>query len=114
MGFSVTMTKEGKGSPIGPGDEVQMHYTATLLDGTKVESSYDKVEPATFRVGTREVMKCWDEGLVGLRKGNKADLTCPANMVSGFKNVPADTDLLFSIEIVNVTPGKKPGKQQMN
>jgi len=64
-----------------------------------------------FVVGKGSVIKCWDEGFIGLAKGAKADLICPPDYAYGNRamgsTIPANSPLLFSIEVVNIEPAKK-------
>lgn len=64
--FSVTVTSKGDGPVVKKGDEIEAHYSGTLLDGKKFDSSYDRGQPLPFKVGQGQVIKCWDEGFVGL------------------------------------------------
>ena len=87
---------------------MKAHYSGTLVDGTKFDSSYDRGRPLPFPVGGGRVIKCWDEGFVGLSKGAKADLICPPDYAYGDKAmggiIPANSVLLFSIEVVDIEP----------
>ena len=109
--FSVTVTQEGEGYKLQKGDKVEAHYRGTLVDGTKFDASYDRGQPLPFNVGQGSVIKCWDEGFVGLAKGAKADLICPPDYAYGNRamgpTIPANSPLLFSIEVVNIIPAKK-------
>lgn len=81
--FSVTKTSEGDGEVVEKFDTVKVHYHGTLLDGETFDSSYERGEPLKFQVGKKRVIRCWDEGLVGLRVGDKADLVCPPHYAYG-------------------------------
>jgi len=65
-------------------------------------------EPIGFTVGTGQVIACWDEGFTGLSKGTKADLICPPDYAYGNRAmgsiIPANSPLLFSIEVVDIEP----------
>ena len=62
--FSVKIYEAGDGSTVTSGTKVKVHYTGTLLDGTKFDSSLDRGKPIEFAVGTGRVIKCWDDGLL--------------------------------------------------
>jgi FKBP-type peptidyl-prolyl cis-trans isomerase len=60
--YSIEILKEGdEGTEPQVGDEVEMHYSGTLKDGTKFDSSYDRGQPLPLRIGRGQVIKCWDE-----------------------------------------------------
>jgi len=109
--FKVTVTQDGEGYALEKGDKVFAHYKGTLVDGTKFDSSYDRGQPLPFVVGKGSVIKCWDEGFIGLEKGAKADLICPPDYAYGNRamgsTIPANSPLLFSIEVVSIEPAKK-------
>jgi FKBP-type peptidyl-prolyl cis-trans isomerase len=88
-GFIVEKLNEGTGPTVPPGSTVWVHYTGTLTDGKKFDSSYDRGQPFKFVVGKGQVIKGWDEGIVQLKKGQKAKLTCPP-----VKEVLAESSLL--------------------
>ena len=95
------------------GDKISVHYTGTLLtNGSKFDSSLDRKQPFEFKVGTGQVIKCWDEGFLQLKKGHKAKLTCPATSAYGKKAmgaIPANSDLVFEVELLDFT-SKTPKK----
>ena len=107
----MTVTKEGEGYKLQKGDKVHAHYRGTLVDGTKFDASYDRGKPLPFSVGNGQVIKCWDEGFIGLSKGAKADLICPPDYAYGNRamgsSIPANSPLLFSIEVVDIEPAQK-------
>ena len=77
------------------------------MDGTKFDASYDRNQPLPFTVGAGQVIKCWDEGFVGLAKGAKAELMCPPDYAYGKRAtgpIPANSPLKFSIEVVDIEP----------
>ena len=88
------------------GDKIKAHYKGTLLDGTKFDASYDRGQPLPFTVGQGQVIKCWDEGFVGLKKGAKAELVCPPDYAYGSRSmgkvIKPNSTLLFSIEVVEI------------
>ena len=109
--FKVTVTTEGEGYKLQKGDKVHAHYRGTLVDGTKFDASYDRGQTLPFSVGNGQVIKCWDEGFIGLSKGAKADLICPPDYAYGNRamgsKIPANSPLFFSIEVVDIEPAQK-------
>jgi FKBP-type peptidyl-prolyl cis-trans isomerase len=109
-----TLKKEDLAPGTGPacktGETVRVHYTGTLLDGTKFDSSRDRNEPFQFTLGQGMVIKGWDEGVVGMKKGGKRKLTIPADKAYGKAGhppaIPPDSPLVFDVELVEiVAPG---------
>ena len=79
----VEVIEEGSGSAATAGQTVSVHYTGTLLDGTKFDSSVDRGEPIEFELGAGRVIQGWDQGLEGMKVGTKAKLTIPSGMAYG-------------------------------
>jgi FKBP-type peptidyl-prolyl cis-trans isomerase len=98
--------KVGTGPAAVAGDKVRVHYTGTLLDGTKFDSSRDRNEPFEFTLGQGMVIKGWDEGVAGMKKGGKRKLTIPSDMAYGKRGsppvIPPDAPLLFDVELVEI------------
>jgi FKBP-type peptidyl-prolyl cis-trans isomerase len=98
--------KVGTGAEAKSGNTVKVHYTGTLVDGTKFDSSLDRNEPFTFVLGTGGVIKGWDEGVVGMKVGGKRKLTIPPDMGYGAMGsppkIPPNATLLFEIELLEV------------
>lgn len=97
----------GSGREARTGDTVNVQYTGTLLDGTKFDSSYDHGgEPFKFTLGKGEVIKGWDEGVVGMKTGGKRRLRIPPGLGYGAKgsppSIPGGAGLLFDVELVAV------------
>jgi len=83
---------------------VTVHYTGTLPDGTKFDSSKDRNQPFSFKVGGQQVIAGWDEGLQLLQVGDKAILTIPSNLGYGERamgKIPANSTLIFEIEVLD-------------
>ncbi len=82
------------------------HYTGTLEDGTKFDSSLDRGKPFQFVFGTGRVIKGWDQGLIGMREGGKRKLFVPEALAYGERQVGAlispHSNLLFEIELLEV------------
>jgi peptidylprolyl isomerase len=104
--------KVGKGTAAKTGDTVKVHYTGTLLDGTKFDSSRDRNEPFEFKLGAGMVIKGWDEGVVGMKPGGQRKLTIPADMAYGKRGsppvIPPDAPLAFDIELLEIVPPTGP------
>ena len=75
--------KVGHGAEATPGRRVRVHYTGTLMDGTKFDSSKDRNEPFEFMLGAGSVIAGWDEGVKGMKVGGMRQLTIPASMGYG-------------------------------
>lgn len=96
----------GEGSEATIGAKVKVHYTGRLVNGTKFDSSVDRGEPFEFILGMGEVIKGWDQGLLGMRVGGKRILTIPPTLAYGNRAVgeviPADSTLVFEVELLGV------------
>lgn len=111
-GLQYQVLKEGDGG-LHPkmGDTVTVHYTGTLVDGTKFDSSYDHpgAKPAQFKIG--QVIPGWNEGLALMTKGAKFKFTIPGDLAYGAAGRPPkigpDATLLFDVELVDFVPGPK-------
>jgi FKBP-type peptidyl-prolyl cis-trans isomerase len=96
----------GTGPAAASGDKVRVHYTGTLMDGTKFDSSRDRDEPFEFTLGAGMVIKGWDEGVAGMKKGGQRKLTIPSDKAYGKRGsppkIPPDAPLLFDVELVEI------------
>ncbi len=97
---------EGTGATAKSGDNVEVHYTGWLTDGTKFDSSKDRGRPFGFQVGAGRVIKGWDEGVAGMKIGGKRKLTIPAALGYGArgagKDIPPNATLVFEVELLGV------------
>ncbi len=91
------------------GDTLVMNYTGRLTDGTEFDSNvnpkFGHVEPFEFKLGAGQVIKGWDEGLLGMSIGEKKTLTIPAEKAYGSQavgSIPANSTLIFDVELVNI------------
>jgi FKBP-type peptidyl-prolyl cis-trans isomerase len=103
-GLQYMVLKEGTGAKPGPTDEVTVHYTGRLLDGTVFDSSVERGEPATFPLD--KVIPGWTEGLQLMSEGSKYRLFIPSELAygskgSGDKILPNST-LIFDVELIKV------------
>lgn len=100
-GVYIHTIAEGRGEQIKWGDEITVDYKGYFLDSQKFDSSYDRGEPISFRVGNMNAG--WNEALPFLKKGTKATLLIPSHMGYGKRGFPGfvgpDKILLFDIEI---------------
>lgn len=107
QGMKVEVLKEGSGQEAKSGDHVFVHYTGTLENGTKFDSSVDRGTPFDFDLGQGSVIKGWDLGVVGMKLGEKRKLTIPpelgygANAVGG-GIIPANSTLIFEVELLEI------------
>ena len=105
--FQVTHIKEGDGKTFPKkGDRVSVHYTGTLLDGKKFDSSYDRNSPFQFTLGVGQVIKCWDMSVARLSLGEKIKVICPYNLAYGERGaggvIPPKADLVFEMELIKI------------
>jgi FKBP-type peptidyl-prolyl cis-trans isomerase len=105
-GLEYETVKPGDGPEAKPGQLVRVHYTGTLADGKKFDSSRDRGEPFQFVLGKGQVIKGWDEGVAGMLVGERRILTIPPELGYGVKGfpprIPADATLTFDVELVEV------------
>lgn len=96
----------GTGASPKTGQSVTVHYTGTLENGKKFDSSLDRGQPYTFRLGVDPVIKGWVEGLMTMKVGGKRKLIIPASLGYGAAgnppNIPPNATLLFDIEMLGV------------
>lgn len=97
---------EGEGTEAQRGDEVTVHYTGWLLDGTKFDSSLDRGQPFRFQLGARRVIAGWEQGVSGMREGGKRKLTIPPELAYGSRGaggvIPPNATLIFEVELLDV------------
>lgn len=96
----------GAGETPKKGQRVLVHYTGTLENGTKFDSSRDRGQPLEFVLGTGQVIAGWDEGISTMKKGGKRLLRIPANLAYGSRAVggviPPNSVLIFDVELVDI------------
>jgi FKBP-type peptidyl-prolyl cis-trans isomerase len=103
-GLQYVVVEEGSGDSPVKGAMVSVHYTGKLLDGKKFDSSYDRGKPIDFPVGNGQVIKGWDEALLGMKKGEKRVLIIPPELgygPSGRGPIPPNATMVFDVELVN-------------
>ncbi|CAL8256906.1 unnamed protein product [Merluccius merluccius] len=88
------------------GDVLNMHYTGRLEDGTEFDSSIPRDRPFTFTLGTGQVIKGWDQGLLGMCEGEKRKLVIPAELGYGDRGappkIPGGATLIFEVELLSI------------
>jgi FKBP-type peptidyl-prolyl cis-trans isomerase len=97
----------GEGASPKRGDTVAVHYTGWLTDGTKFDSSVDRDEPFAFVLGTGQVIRGWDQGVAGMRVGDKVRLTIPPELAYGERGypgaIPPNATLIFEVELLSIS-----------
>eukprot|EP00730_Choanoeca_flexa_P009774 TRINITY_DN1325_c0_g1_i1.p1 TRINITY_DN1325_c0_g1~~TRINITY_DN1325_c0_g1_i1.p1 ORF type:complete len:406 (+),score=155.74 TRINITY_DN1325_c0_g1_i1:45-1262(+) len=97
--------KAGDGTKPLKGADVEVHYTGTLLDGSKFDSSRDRNSPFTFKLGQGSVIKGWDQGVATMKVGETAKFTIQSHKAYGKAGsppkIPADATLVFEVELLS-------------
>jgi len=97
---------EGSGDSAKDGDKVEIHYTGSFPDGKKFDSSLDRNQTFSFKLGAGQVIKGFDMGILGMKVGGKRKITIPSDLGYGSRGagtvIPPDQDLVFEIELISV------------
>lgn len=105
-GLKYQVFKKGTGAVAKAGQTVSVHYTGWLKDGTKFDSSVDRGQPFDFGLGQGQVIAGWDEGVAGMKVGEKRKLTIPAKLGYGDNGaggvIPPGATLIFDVELLGV------------
>ena len=106
-GISYKITKKGTGENAKDNDNVKVHYTLKLIDGSEVDSSLSRGEPIEFTLGVGQVIPGWDEGIKLLNKGASCTLVIPPNLAYGEAGagngvIPSNATLIFDVTLVDI------------
>lgn len=97
----------GEGDEAVAGQTVEVHYTGWLTDGTKFDSSLDRNQTFSFKLGAGQVIAGWDQGVAGMRIGGTRKLTIPADMGYGERGaggvIPPNATLVFKVELIGLS-----------
>jgi len=107
MGVDVERIKAGDGKTFPKsGQTVVVHYTGTLTNGKKFDSSKDRGKPFKFKIGQGQVIRAWDEGVMQMSVGQTAKLTCSPDYAYGSKGaggvIPPNATLIFEVELLGL------------
>ena len=105
-GLKYVEIKEGTGPSPQAGQTVTVHYTGTLTDGKKFDSSVDRNQPYQFQISIGQVIKGWDEGVMSMKVGGKRKLIIPPGLGYGSRGaggvIPPNATLIFEVELLDV------------
>lgn len=105
-GLQYVEIEAGTGATPQAGQTVTVHYTGTLEDGTKFDSSRDRNRPFSFRLGQGQVIQGWDEGLSTMKVGGRRQLIIPPDLGYGARGVgpiPPNSTLIFDVELLSIS-----------
>ena len=104
--LKIDTIEEGSGKVANKGDLVVVHYTGKLLNGVKFDSSVDRGEPFSFVLGQNRVIQGWEQGVLGMKIGEKRELTISPNLGYGQAGagdvIPPNATLIFEVELLEI------------
>ena len=104
--LKIEILKQGIGELADVGDTVVVHYTGTFEDGTKFDSSLDRGKPFSFKLGAGQVIKGWEQGVLGMKVGEKRKLTIGPDLAYGERGIPGailpNAVLIFEVELLEI------------
>ncbi len=104
--MEIVNIKDGTGAEAASGHTVSVHYVGTLTDGSKFDSSRDRGQPFSFRLGAGQVIRGWDQGVAGMKVGEVRKLTIPHELAYGDRGyppvIPPRATLVFEVELLGV------------
>lgn len=104
--LEITDVEQGEGTEAKRGDQVEVHYTGWLTDGTKFDSSVDRGQPFSFQLGGGQVIQGWDRGVAGMKVGGKRKLEIPPELGYGARGaggvIPPNATLVFEVELLGI------------
>ena len=107
MELKIEVLQEGIGDVVTKkGDTISVHYTGTLEDGSKFDSSVDRNDPFSFTIGAGQVIQGWEQGTLDMKVGEKRKLTIPAELGYGAAGapgaIPPNATIMFDIELIGI------------
>ena len=107
LGLEIEDQIVGEGDEAVAGQTVEVHYTGWLTDGTKFDSSHDRNQTFSFKLGGGQVIAGWDQGVAGMKIGGARKLTIPADLGYGERGaggvIPPNATLVFKVELIGLS-----------
>lgn len=104
--LKIEIMEQGQGQEVKKGDIISVHYTGYLENGTKFDSSLDRGEPFEFEIGLGHVIQGWEQGLIGMKVGEKRKLIIPPELGYGSSGaggvIPPNATLIFEVELLEI------------
>ncbi len=104
--LKIEVLQEGAGIETKNGDNVSVHYTGYLTNGQVFDSNIGQAQPFSFLLGAGQVIKGWDQGVLGMKVGEKRKLTIPSDLAYGEAGaggvIPPNATLVFEVELVKI------------